>query len=136
MKLVVPFLPKPIRWIAVLAVAGFLFCTSVITAPPAIQPSGSETGGLGLFELLAVGTQFAVDKWRHFAGYGVLACTLAYAIENWELKRWCRALSVVTVGDAVANGLGATLVVPWYALRPYVELRSLGEVVRSHSMSR
>jgi VanZ family protein len=142
MRPVIPLLPKPIRWLGVLVIAGFIFYTSVLTVPPEVAVQDE-----GVFTFLAQITQFAQDKWRHFAAYGVLAYSLAYAIEHWEQDRWYRALIVVTVvgfygfgieliqytqpnryftvGDTVANTIGSLLVLGWYSIRPYLETRQL-----------
>jgi biotin transporter BioY len=149
MRVVVPLLPKSLRWTGVVAVAAFIFYASVLTDPPTIAAEGI-VGGEDIFRVLTDTVGFAQSQWRHFAAYGVLAYALAYAVErgspdnNW---RWQSALLVVgaavlygigiecvqyftpervfDVRDMVANTLGALLVLPWYAVRPVVEVRSL-----------
>ncbi|WP_245180710.1 VanZ family protein [Haloarcula amylovorans] len=83
-----------------------------------------------------------LDKWRHLVAYAVLAGTLVYATDDWLLERRWTVLAVVfatvlygigievgqsflpsryfSLGDALANIVGALLVAPWYLLRRYV----------------
>jgi len=146
MRIVVPLLPRPVRWAGVLTVAGFIFYTSVLTVPA--DPAPPEV--IEAFDLIAAITQFAQDKWQHFVAYGTLGYALAYAVENWGLERWQRCLFTVgvvamygvgievvqyttpdryfAVGDAVANTLGSVLVVPRYLVGPYVEVRTVDEL--------
>jgi len=146
MRVVLPLLPKALRWTGVVAVAGLVFYASVLTDPPTVA-SESVTGGEDVFRVLTETVGFAQDQWRHFAAYGTLSGALAYAVEGWDRERWWRALVVVGIAvlyglgiecmqyftpdrafdvrDIVANSLGALLVLPWYLLCPAVELRSL-----------
>lgn len=150
MRVVVPLVPWPLRWLAVFVVAGFIFHTSIITVPPEVAAQ-TFTGGNDVFALLAELVGFAQDKWRHFVAYGAVGYTLAYATADWEFDRWHRALGVVAVaalygagievgqsflpyrhfsyGDMLANALGALLVLPWYLSRPYVDLRTPEELL-------
>jgi hypothetical protein len=135
--------------LGVLVIAGFIFYTSILTVPPEV---GVEED---VFGLLANIVGFAQDKWRHFPAYGTLSYALAYATENWALERWTRAVVVVvvvalygigievgqymtpvrffSVADIIANTLGAVLVLPWYLVRPYVELVDMWEVAEGFS---
>ena len=135
-SLPVPLLPSPVRWTGVLLVAGVIAYLSVLAAPPE-DP------------MLVDPVFFALDKWRHFLAYGVLGWTLAYATADWQRPRWALALGVVgvvtgyglgieglqalqpdryfTLGDATANAIGGLLVLPWFALRPYVDLVAVPE---------
>jgi VanZ family protein len=146
MRVVVPLLPRPLRWTGVVVVAGFIFYASVLTDPPAVA-SESVTGGEDIFRVLTETVGFARDQWQHFAAYGTLGVTVAYALEDWDRGRWQRALVVVggavlyglgiectqyflpervfDLRDIVANTLGALLVLPWYLLCPTVEHRPL-----------
>lgn len=136
MRVPVPLLPRPVRWLGVAGLLGFLFYVSVVTVPP---ETAVDTYRLSFVD---------VAHWRHFVAYGTLAYALAYATVDWELTRWKQAAFVVAfaslyglgieVGqyftphrnfdatDVVANTLGASLVLPWYLLwphvRPYVRL--------------
>ncbi|MBX0294969.1 VanZ family protein [Haloarcula nitratireducens] len=126
-----PLLPRWLRWSVVALVGGFIFYTSIVTAPP-------ETP----IDYARLWVDIALDKWRHFVAYAVLAGTLAYATDDWSLERRGIVLAVVSVtvlygvgievgqsflpgryfslGDALANAVGALLVAPWYLLRRYV----------------
>ena len=147
MTVVLPLLPRWVRWLGVVTVAGFLFYTSVITVPPDVAV---QQGGQDVFRSLADVTGFAQAQWRHFLAYGTLSCALAYATDHWGMTLWSRALVVVAlaalyglgieliqpfaertfdVRDIAANTLGATLVLPWFLLRQFLELRSLGDLV-------
>jgi VanZ family protein len=146
MRVVLPLVPKALRWAGVVAVAAFIFYASVLTDPPAVA-SESVTGGEDVFRVLTETVGFAQDQWRHFAAYGTLGAALAYAVADWGRERWQRALVVVGVAvlyglgvectqyfiperafdvrDIVANTLGAVLVLPWYLVCPAVERRPL-----------
>lgn len=137
MPLRAPLLPAWLRWLAVLAVAGFVAYVSLVTAPP-------ET----VVDRLRPPDLIPLDKWRHFVAYAVLGYALAYATTDWE--RRIRTLAVVvvgatvvygvgiemgqaflparyfSVGDAYANALGGLLVLPWYVVRPRLEFVPLG----------
>ena len=156
MRVVVPLLPKSLRWTAVVGVAAFIFYASVLTDPPTIAAEGI-VGGEDIFRVLTDTVGFAQSQWRHFAAYGVLAYALAYGVERGspdasespddDWRRWQYALLVIgaavlygigiecvqyftpervfDVRDMVANTLGALLVLPWYAVRPRVEVKPL-----------
>ena len=150
MRVVVPLLPKSLRWTGVGAVAAFIFDASVLTDPPTIAAEGI-VGGEDIFRVLTDTVGFAQSQWRHFAAYGALAYALAYAVERGspddDWRRWQYALLVIgaavlygigiecvqyftpervfDVRDMVANTLGALLVLPWYAVRPRVEVKPL-----------
>jgi VanZ family protein len=147
MTVVLPLLPRWVRWLGVVTVAGFLFYTSVVTVPPEVSV---QQGGQDVFRSLADITGFAQAQWRHFLAYGALSCALAYATDHWETAPWSRALVVIAlaalyglgieliqpfaqrtfdVRDIAANTLGATLVLPWFLLRQSIELRPLRELI-------
>jgi VanZ family protein len=117
----------------VAAVAGAICYLSVGTAPP------EDPVVPGIASLL----DLALDKWRHFVAYAGLGGSLAYATADWDWsdRRLAAVVLAVTVcygfgietvqallphryfgwDDVVANVLGALLVLPWFALRPYVD---------------
>lgn len=127
----VPLLPAPARWAGVLAVAAVIAYLSVVAAPPE-DP------------LLVDPTVIALDKWRHFLAYAGLGGALAYATADWQRPRLVLALGVIVVvtgyglgiegvqalqpdryftwSDATANAIGGLFVLPWFAVRPSVEL--------------
>lgn len=130
-----PLLPAWLRWLAVLAVAGFIFYTSILTVPPETVVDEAKPDLLPL------------DKWRHFLAYAALGGSLAYATTDWEVDGRVLAVTVVgvtvlygvgvefgqslipqryfSVGDAYANALGGMLVMPWYLVRPRMEFLPL-----------
>jgi VanZ family protein len=94
------------------------------------------------------------DKWMHFIGYATLSLLLAYAIIDWDVPHHHQALlvliTIVTYGvgieaiqlhlpyrsfslsDIYANTLGAIIVLPWYAVRPYFEFHQRNTESDSH----
>lgn len=138
MRLPFPLLPTPIRWLGVAAIAGFIFYASLLTAPP-------ETA------IDDVQPWFApLSYWRHFVAYAALAYALAYATDDWERDRWQHAGLIIAVAalygaaievgqyfdperhfdlaDILVNTIGASTVLGWYAIRPYLEGKPLGEL--------
>lgn len=131
----VPLLPASVRWSFVALVAGFVFYASILTVPP---ETAVDTFRPHLLPL---------DKWRHLVAYAAVGGALAYATASWETDRWRLAAAVVAVtvcygvgieagqallpqryfslGDAYANALGSLVVVPWYLVRPRLELVSV-----------
>lgn len=140
MNLVLPMLPRWLRWSGVLMIAGFIFYTSIIVVPPTVETHD----GQDVFSLLADVVGFTAANWRHFLAYGTLALALALATDHWELDRNRQALLVIgmasTYGvaievgqyfvphrvfdltDILANTLGAMLSLPWFLLRRRIEL--------------
>jgi len=139
MNVRVPLLPAWVRWVAVACVAGFIFYTSILTAPPTyVDPAKPELVPL--------------DKWRHFLAYAAFGWTLAYATADWGFDRRAGIAFVLGVtiaygvgieagqalvpdrylslDDAYANALGAILVAPWYLLRPHVAFEPVREWTR------
>jgi VanZ family protein len=128
-RLRLPLVPKWLRWLAVLAVAGVILYSSVITAPP-----GVDRG----FELVP-----HFDKILHAAAYAGLGVTMAYALLQSRFSRRQRAVLVLSVAatygvvievlqgqltartasvlDALANVLGACFALGWYAIVDHVE---------------
>ncbi|MFC6864163.1 VanZ family protein [Halomicroarcula sp. GCM10025817] len=131
MTIRVPLLPRWLRWSFVVGIAGFIFYTSILAAPPSTAIDTLR------FELIPL------DKWRHFLAYGVLAGAILYAIVDWQLPIVRDASLVIglaflygvgiefgqslipnryfSLGDAYANFLGTILVTPWYLVRRHVE---------------
>lgn len=130
-----PLLPGWVRWAVVVCVAGFIFYTSILTAPP---DTVLDAGRPDLVPL---------DKWRHFLAYATFGGALAYATADWTVERRYAAAFVLgttiaygvgievgqllladrdfSVMDAYANALGAVLISPWYLVRPYVAFEPL-----------
>jgi VanZ family protein len=134
-RLPIPLFPAWLRWLGVATVAGFVFATSVLVAPP---PQPVVPGKVDALPL---------DKWRHFLAYAAIAYALAYALADSdrprthlavgvfgatmlygigiELWQWTIPNRFFSVMDAYANAIGAALVVVWYAAEPYLQLRPL-----------
>jgi VanZ family protein len=120
-----------VRWLAVVALAGFIFYASILTAPPGTPVDDVKPDLLPL------------DKWRHFVAYATLGGALAYATTDWNVDGRLLAVGVIgitvlygvgvefgqstipnryfSLADAYANALGGVLVVPWYLVRPRLE---------------
>jgi len=146
MKIPVPLLPRIVRWSAVVAVAGFLIYNSIITVPPETAVDAAFETGQDTFIPDFIG----LDKWRHFLAYGTLAYTVAYAVEHWgrdlkylaafvfitvaifgigiEIGQYFIEFRYFDINDIIANMVGASLVLPWFALRPYLDVRPIGEL--------
>lgn len=129
-----PLLPRWTRWLAVAALAGFVFYFSILSPPP-------ETVIDTRPELIPL------DKWRHFVAYAAIGGALAYATTDWDRDRTHRAVAVFVLTvlygigiefcqslmparyfslvDAYANALGGVLVLQWYLMEPYLEFRSV-----------
>jgi len=139
-----PLLPKWCRWSLFIALAGFIFYVSIITAPPETVIDQARSG-IGAEDLLQL------DKWRHFVAYAALGGAMAYAVADTDLTSLQAAALVVSitvlygigiefgqsmipdryfsVGDAAANALGGLLVLPWFALERYLTFTPLSELL-------
>lgn len=145
MKLPVPLLPRSIRWLGVAALAAFIFYASLVTVPETVVDETQPTGE-------GIPIEVPLHLWRHIVAYFVFAGALAYATDHWDVPRWHNAALVIGIAalygiamefgqalvphrtdflitDAAANTLGASGVVVWYAIRPYLDLRPLPELV-------
>ena len=139
MKIPVPLLPRSLRWGGVVAVAALIFYGSLVTVPETVVDD--TTPGV-----------VPVHLWRHVVAYFTLACALAYATDHWDLPRWRSAVLVIGIvalygvciefgqalvphrtdfllTDVVANTLGASGVLLWYGLRPWLAVRSIPELI-------
>lgn len=135
MRIRAPLLPTWVRWAAVIALAGFIFYVSIITVPPETVVDQVKPGPPDLIPL---------DKWRHFVAYAAFGYALAYAVTDWNIRKSKLAAFAIGVtvmygigiefgqsliperyfsmDDAYANAFGGFLVIPWYFVRPYIEL--------------
>ena len=139
----VPLLPRRLRWGAVFILAAFIFYTSLVTVPETAVDDAQPQ----LIEL---------NHWRHLVAYFTLTCSLAYATDHWTLPRWKNAALVIAIAagygiameagqhflphrsdflisDAIVNTIGASGVLLWYLVRPYLELRPITEYFGSSS---
>ena len=135
MKLPAPLLPRSVRWLAVFIVAALIFYTSLVTIP---ETAVDETHPWFI----------PLHLWRHIVAYFGFAGLLAYATDHWDMPRWRNALLVIAIAalygvcmelgqalvphrteflitDVAANTLGASGVVVWYLIRPYLDLKPL-----------
>ena len=128
-RLPLPLLPRWSRYLA----AGLVFAVLTVASVTGTVPAPPQ--GFGDFW----------DKYLHFAGYAGLALALAYATAHWRDRPYRRAAIVlgVAVGygllmelvqaplsnryfslaDALANALGASLVVVWFLVERRVNYR-------------
>ena len=129
-RLSLPLLPRWARYAAAVLVFTAVTVTSVTGNVPQPPP-----GGFGEFW----------DKYLHFGAYAGLALALAYATVHWRAQPYRRAAIVLTVAvgygllmefvqgplpnryfslaDAMANALGASLVVVWFLVERRVRYR-------------
>ena len=136
MPLRIPLIPKPLRLLLVINIAGFIFFVSIVTVPPSTPIDMVKPDLLPL------------DKWRHIAAYAAFGATLLYAWADSSLSRRSLVFLVFTItvlygvgievgqsmipqryfsiGDAYANALGGILITPWYIVRPYLEFVPIG----------
>lgn len=142
----VPLVPAWLRWLGVAVVAGVVFVTSVLVAPPSDPVVPAPPSLLPL------------DKWRHFLAYGALAYALAYAVADSdrprtqlaagvfavtvlygvgiELWQWTLPNRFFGIGDAYANAIGAALVVVWYAVEPRLRFLRLSALLDADQSDR
>ena len=96
------------------------------------------------------------SHWRHIVAYATLAYALAYATDHWTLPRFRHAAIVIAIAagygiameagqafvphrsdflisDAIVNTIGASGVLLWYLVRPYLELRPVTDYFESSS---
>ncbi len=139
-----PLFPTPVRWAAVLAIASLIFYASLVTVPETVVDDAQP-------EFIPI------NYWRHLVAYFALGGSLAYATDDWHLDRWKQAAFVIAIAamygiameagqhflphrtlflltDAAVNTLGATGVVSWYLVRPYLDLRPIDELTDRFSL--
>ena len=138
-----PLLPRWLRYTAVAVGAAFIFYASLVTVPETVVDDAQPQ----LIEL---------NHWRHLVAYFTLACSLAYATDHWTLPRWKSAVLVIAIAasygiameagqafvphrtdflisDAIVNTIGASGVLLWYLVRPYLELWPVTDYFESSS---
>ncbi|MHC3437895.1 VanZ family protein [Natrialbaceae archaeon A-gly3] len=147
MSLRLPLLPRPIRWGAVLTVAGLIGYWSLITTPPTLSPTlvaltttpengtSIQTAGVPLIDVSHPAQQ------RHALAYATFGLTLSYAVTDYELSTTNKAVLVFTLAtgygalmevgqlfqpdrvasltDVAINALGVTCSLSWYATEPH-----------------
>lgn len=123
---------------------------SVETEPTTYEPDDDD---IELFTYLETALGFAANQWRHLLAYAALAYSLADATTHWQLTRTHRAIlvlaSVILYGgaieavqhlthdrtasgiDLVVNTIGASSVLPWYALDDAIDRRSITDLLRT-----
>lgn len=135
MKLPFPLFPTWFRWLGVFTIAGFIFYASIITVPPETIVDDAQPWFIDL------------SYWRHIVAYATLSLSLAYATDHWRIPSKHLAIgiiclvatygAVIEVGqyfvpyrhfdllDIVVNTIGASLVIVYYLIRPYIVLQPL-----------
>ena len=130
-RLSLPLLPRWARYVA----AGLVF--TAVTAASVTGNVPQPPPGSGFADFW--------DKYLHFGAYAGLALALAYATVHWRDQPYRRAVIVFTVAvgygllmefvqgplpnryfslaDALANALGASLVVLWFFVERRVRYR-------------
>ena len=132
-----PLVPRWLPWGGVGAVCALIFYGSIVTVPETVVDDAQPV----LIDL---------NYWRHLVAYGVLALSLAYASDHWELGRWRHAVVVIGMAagygvvmelgqvfvphrtdfmmiDVFVNAIGASVVVVWFLLRPHLSLLAVEE---------
>jgi VanZ family protein len=137
-RLRVPLLPRWLRWLAVLAVAGVILYWSVQPVPENVKT------------FVAPFPHY--DKVLHGLAYAGLGVTLAYALVRSRLSKRQRALLVLgvavgygvgiellqgrltartaSVADAGANALGGAIALTWYWLTERVRFVRAEKLLR------
>ncbi len=143
MKIPLPLLPRWLRLSAVAVVAGVIFYGSLVPVPEtAIDDTQPD-----LIQL---------SHWRPVVAYATLAGTLAYATDHWQLPRLKHAAVIIAltagygvtmelgqhflphrtpflVTDVLVNTLGASLILCWFLVRPYKELRPITDIIQPNT---
>lgn len=115
-RIPVPLLPRWLRYLGVLSVAGVLLYFSVLTTPPVSPPEPDPL----------------LDKKLHFVGYGALTLALAYATVEQKRRRIALVVGIpiaygllieglqlpqptryASFADALANTIGVVLASSW-----------------------
>lgn len=156
MALRLPLLPRPVRWLPAVLVAGVICYGSVIASPPALplavtpitEPTAVTASGVGLI----LETPLRPSDRRHAIAYATLTLSLAYAIADRDLPVARKALLVfavamaygvvmefgqlfrpertASIADVTVNGVGALIALQWYALERRVRFVPVGAFAR------
>ena len=132
----VPLVPRWLRYLGAIAVAGALFYFSVLSAPPVAPPDPGPFW----------------DKQLHFLSYGGFTLALAYATTHLKEKAQKRILLVVSIAiayglvlellqglqpqrylsiaDALANVVGTLLASLWFGIESRVRYIELAAVMQ------
>lgn len=157
MALRIPLLPRPLRWLPTLVVAGVICYGSVIASPPALplavtsvsEPAFSASAASALAPLLE--GEVPPPYRRHALAYAALTLALAYAVADRELPLSRKALLVFAVAmsygvamelgqlfrpertaalaDVAINAVGASIALQWYHLERRARFVSVRELV-------
>lgn len=132
-RLVVPLCSQSLRWVVVAGVTTAIVILSLVPPPANVQSAGQS------------------DKILHFIAYFGLAGALTYATIEFQSRPRLRSLLIFvsavgiglgvellqatlsyrffTIGDLLANTLGAGLMLLWLPLEQYVEYAPLDEYI-------
>jgi VanZ family protein len=132
-RLVVPVCSQPLRWIVVAGVTVTIVILSLVSPPADVQSAGQS------------------DKILHFAAYFGLAGALTYATIEFQSQPRLRSVLIFvgavgvglgvellqatlpyrffTIGDLLANTLGAGLMLLWLPIEQYVEYAPLDDYI-------
>lgn len=135
-----PLLPATVRWLGVIVIAAFIFYSSLVTVPETVVDDAQPY----FIEL---------NHWRHLVAYFTLASSLAYATVEWDVSRRKRVIFAIVlasgfgiameagqamvphrsdflISDATVNTIGASLVIIFYFVEPYIQWTPYSEYIR------
>ena len=135
-RIPVLLLPRWLRYLGVLSVAGVLLYFSVLTTPPVSPPEPDPLW----------------DKKLHFVGYGALTLALAYATVQQERRRIALVVGIpiaygllieglqlpqptrsASFADALANTIGVVLASSWLLIESRLQYLTPAEVLAALS---
>ena len=162
MALRIPLLPRPLRWLSTLVVAGVICHGSVIASPPSVPlvvASGSESAIItaNVFVPL-LEAEIPASYRRHAIAYAALTLSLAYAVAHRDLPTVRKALLVfavamgygvamelgqlfrpertATLADVAVNAVGAAIALQWYALEQRARFVPVREIALPNGPTR
>lgn len=162
MSLRIPLLPRPIRWLPTVFVAGLICYGSILTTAPTTVPIEALSGTVdaGRASAIAPPLEGAIHPSyrRHALAYATLTLSLAYAVADREASIVRKAVFVFAAAmaygiamefgqsfrperttsllDVAANATGAAAALHWYALERRARFVPVREIARAGGSTR